>query len=101
LVLLVDGEAMLVGDTILPEITPHPTLESHFAVMKPALPEKFDEAQQLYGLRAFIRSLKMLRSVTGTTDKILVLPAHRLYSQDKWNHDLCGRIDEIVASYPR
>ena len=77
LVLLVDGEAMLVGDTILPEITPHPTLESHFAVMKPALPEKFVEAQQLYGLRAYIRSLKMLRSVTGTTDKILVLPAHR------------------------
>jgi glyoxylase-like metal-dependent hydrolase (beta-lactamase superfamily II) len=100
LVLLVDDEAMLVGDTILPEITPHPTLESHFDVMRPALPEKFDEAQQLYGLRAFIRSLKMLRSVAGTTDKILVLPAHRFYSQDKWNQlDLCVRIDEIVQHH--
>ena len=100
LVLLVDGEAMLVGDTILPEITPHPTLESHFAIMKPALPEKFEEAQQLFGLRAYIRSLKMLRTVTGTTDKIVVLPAHRLYSQDKWNQlDLCGRIDEIVQHH--
>jgi glyoxylase-like metal-dependent hydrolase (beta-lactamase superfamily II) len=100
LVLLVDGEGMLVGDTILPEITPHPTLESHFTVMKPALPDKFDEAQQLFGLRAYIRSLKVLRAVTGTTDKIVVLPAHRLYSQDKWNQlDLCGRIDEIVQHH--
>jgi len=99
-VLLVDGEAMLVEDTVLPEITPHPTLESHFAVMKPALPEKFEEAQQLFGLRAYIRSLKMLRAVTGTTDKILVLPAHRWYSQDRWNHlNLSGRIDEIVQHH--
>ncbi len=76
-VLLVDGEAMLAGDTVLPEITPHPTLESHFTVMKPALPEKFAEAQQLFGLRAYIRSLKMLRAVPEFTDKFLVLPAHR------------------------
>jgi glyoxylase-like metal-dependent hydrolase (beta-lactamase superfamily II) len=99
-VLLVDGEAMLVGDTILPEITPHPTLESHFAIMKPALPEKFNEAQQLFGLRAYLRSLKMLRAVNGTLEKILVMPAHRLYSHDKWNQlDLCGRIDEIIQHH--
>ena len=99
-VLLVDGEAMLAGDTVLPEITPHPTLESHFTVMKPALPEKFAEAQQLFGLRAYIRSLKMLRAVPEFTDKFLVLPADRLYSQDKWNQiDLRGRIDEIVQHH--
>ena len=99
-VLLVDGEAMLVGDTVLPEITPHPTLESHFTVMKPALPEKFDEAQQLFGLRAYIRSLKLVRDMPGLTDKTLVLPAHRLYYQDKWNQiDLRGRIDEIVQHH--
>ena len=87
-------------DTILPEITPHPTLESHFAVMKPTLPEKFDEAQQLFGLRAYIRSLKMLRAVPTPTDKILVLPAHRIYNQDKWNRiDLLGRIDEMVQHH--
>jgi glyoxylase-like metal-dependent hydrolase (beta-lactamase superfamily II) len=99
-VLVVDGEAMLVGDTVLPEITPHPTLESHFAIMKPALPEKFEEAQELFGLRAYIRSLKLLRAVAAATDRILVLPSHRLYSQDKWNHlDLSDRIDEIVQHH--
>jgi hypothetical protein len=42
----------------------------------------------------------MLRTVAGTTDKIVVLPAHRLYSQDKWNQlDLCGRIDEILQHH--
>jgi glyoxylase-like metal-dependent hydrolase (beta-lactamase superfamily II) len=100
LVLLIDGEAMLVGDTILPEITPHPTLESHFAIMKLALPEKYEAAEQLFGLRAYIRSLKMLRAATGTPDNILVLPAHRLYSHDKLNQlDLCGRIDELVQHH--
>jgi glyoxylase-like metal-dependent hydrolase (beta-lactamase superfamily II) len=99
-VFLVDGEAMLVGDTILPEITPHPTLESHFEVMKPALPDKFNEAQELFGLRAYIRSLKKLRDVNGTTHDILVLPAHRLYSHDKLNQlDLCERIDELLQHH--
>jgi glyoxylase-like metal-dependent hydrolase (beta-lactamase superfamily II) len=99
-VLLVDGEVMLVGDTILPEITPHPTLESHFAIMKPALPEKFNEAQQLFGLRAYIRSLKMLKAVNGTPEKILVMPAHRLYSHDKFNQlDLGGRIEELLQHH--
>jgi len=99
-VLVVDGEAVLAGDTILPEITPHPTLESSFLVMKPSLPEKYGEAQQLFGLRAYISSLKMLRSVAGSADKILVLPSHRLYSQDRWNVlDLYTRIDELVQHH--
>jgi glyoxylase-like metal-dependent hydrolase (beta-lactamase superfamily II) len=99
-VLLIDGEAMLVGDTILPEITPHPTLEANFSIMKPALPDRFSEPQQLFGLRAYIRSLKRLRATNGSADKILVLPAHRLYTQDGWNHlDLNGRIDELLQHH--
>ncbi len=42
----------------------------------------------------------MLRAMPGPTDKILVLPAHRLYNQDKWNQlDLRGRIDEILQHH--
>lgn len=97
---LVDGEAMLVGDTILPSITPHPTLEGHFSVMRAALPEKFEEPEQLFGLRAYIRSLKKLRVVAESKEKILVLPAHRFYYQDGWNQlDLRGRIDELVQHH--
>jgi len=99
-VLVIDGEAMLVGDTILPVITPHPSLESHFSVMKPALPDKFEEPQQLFGLRAYIRSLKTLRASAGPENGILVLPAHRFYHQDAWNRlDLNGRIDELLEHH--
>lgn len=100
IVLVVDGEAALVGDTILPEITPHPTLESSFNVMKPALPEKYREAQELFGLRAYIRSLKMLKANSKSAESILVLPSHRLYNHDVWNQlDLHGRIDELVEHH--
>ncbi len=100
IVVVVDNEAILVGDTVLPEITPHPTLESSFTVMKSSLPENFDEAQQLFGLRAYIRSLKKLKAVTGTADNLMVLPSHRLYYQDRWNQlDLHTRIDELVQHH--
>ena len=99
-VLLVDREAVLVGDTILPEITPHPTLESHFSALKPVLPEKFEEPQELFGLRAYIRSLKRLRAANGPGNSILVLPAHRFYNHGGWNQlDLSGRIDELVKHH--
>jgi glyoxylase-like metal-dependent hydrolase (beta-lactamase superfamily II) len=100
IVVVVDNEAILVGDAILPEITPHPTLESSFTVMKSSLPENFDEAQQLFGLRAYIRSLKTLKALTGAPDKLMVLPSHRLYYQDRWNQlDLHTRIDELVQHH--
>ncbi len=98
--LLIDGEALLPGDTILPEITPHPTLESNFFVMRPALPDKWEEAQQLFGLRAYIRSLRRIGETVGPSDRILVLPAHRLYYRDKFNQlDLKVRIEELVQHH--
>jgi len=98
--LLIDGEAILTGDTILPEITPLPTLESDFHVVKPVLPGKWEEAQQLFGLRAYIRSLRRLKTLALSSDGILVLPAHRLYYRDRWNElDLKNRIEELVQHH--
>lgn len=98
--LLVDGEALLPGDTILPEITPHPTLESSFFVMRPVLPDKWEEAQQLFGLRAYVRSLRMIEKTVGPSEGISVLPAHRLYYRDKFNRvDLKVRIEELVQHH--
>jgi glyoxylase-like metal-dependent hydrolase (beta-lactamase superfamily II) len=98
--LVVDGEAILAGDTILPEITPHPTVESHFHIVKPMLPDRFHEAQELFGLRAYIRSLIKLKELKGRANPHLVLPSHRWYYQDKWNDvDLHARIDELVQHH--
>jgi glyoxylase-like metal-dependent hydrolase (beta-lactamase superfamily II) len=90
---VVDGEAMLIGDTILPGITPHPTREAIFAHTKSLLPGEYTDAQQLYGLRAYLRSLGELKAVGR---EVLVLPAHRLFYKDQWNHmELQARIEEL------
>jgi hypothetical protein len=94
--LLVDDEALLVGDTILPEITPHPTREQTFEETGAILGHEYVEAQQLYGLRAFMRSIIKLREITNGSDQIIVLPGHRLYNYSKWNDlSLTTRVDEL------
>jgi len=94
---LVDHEAMLVGDSVLPDITPHPTRESYFELTKDVLPEGYVEAQQLYGLRAYIRSLSRLRTIAEPLRDLLVLPSHRLFYNGTWNHlDMAARIEELI-----
>ncbi|MDQ7784225.1 MAG: MBL fold metallo-hydrolase [Desulfomonilaceae bacterium] len=97
---LVDREAMLVGDSVLPDITPHPTRESFFELTKDVLPAEYVEAQQLYGLRAYIRSLNVLRRISESPANLVVLPAHRLYYNGTWNHlDPATRIDELIGHH--
>ncbi len=94
---LLDSEAMLVGDTILPDITPHPSQEYHFELTKDVLPEEYVEAHQLYGLRAYIRSLNRLRKIAEPLGDLLVLPAHRLFYAGTWQHpNLSTRIEGLT-----
>ncbi|MDR3569426.1 MAG: MBL fold metallo-hydrolase [Syntrophobacteraceae bacterium] len=98
--LLIDGEALLPGDTILPDISPHPSQERFFGLMRAALPGKWQEAQQLFGLRAYIRSLRRLEELAGASRDLLVLPAHRLYHRDRFAVlDLRERIGELVGHH--
>ena len=95
--LLIDDEALFTGDTILSDITPHPTAEKYFDLTQNILPVGYSEAQQLYGLRAYIRSLKKLNRLGEKTQDIRVLPAHRLFYDNKWNHiDLKQRVRELI-----
>ena len=95
--IVVDNEVMFVGDTILPDITPRPTLEKFFGLTKEILPGQYNEADQLYGLRAYIRSLKKLKKLGKNLPDILVLPAHRLFYNNKWNDiTLDQRVDELI-----
>ncbi|NIR15687.1 MAG: hypothetical protein GWN86_17875, partial [Desulfobacterales bacterium] len=51
------------GDTILPGITPVPSREAFFLDVKKVLEPEYTSAQSLYGLTAYIKSLKRLRGV--------------------------------------
>jgi len=102
LAIVVDDEAILVGDTILPDITPHPTRERFFELTRGMLAEQYTEAQQLYGLRAYLRSLKMLKELASNQHLPIVLPGHRLFYRGSWNQlDLADRIEELLAHHIR
>ncbi len=98
--LVVDDEAILVGDTILPDITPHPTRERTFELTKGMLDGQYTEASQLYGLRAYLRSLRVLKDMTGRLNHAIALPGHRLFSKGRLNQlDLAQRIKELLAHH--
>jgi glyoxylase-like metal-dependent hydrolase (beta-lactamase superfamily II) len=97
LALLVGEEAILVGDTVLPDITPFPTREAFFHQVRGILPPEYSSPDSVYGLRAYIRSLKKLESIGERFPDALVLPAHRLFHNRQWNEiDLRTRITEII-----
>jgi len=98
--LLIGNEALLVGDVVLPGITPFPSREEFFDQVRPLLPQGHDRADLLYGLRAYVRSLKKLRVVADSHSDLLVLPGHRLYFDDRWHDiDLGQRAAELIGHH--
>ena len=51
-------EALLVGDTVLPQITPWPTAEYMFEKTGRVLGADFKQADELYGLKTYLKSLE-------------------------------------------
>jgi glyoxylase-like metal-dependent hydrolase (beta-lactamase superfamily II) len=93
-------EAIVVGDNVLPDISPIPTREEFFDQVSRILKPEYSEAQALYGLRAYIRSLKRLRQIGERLSGAIILPAHRLFYKNRWNLlDLEERIDELIAHH--
>lgn len=98
--ILVDGEALLVGDTLLPDITPHPTREHVFEMTKGMLSGEYVEAQQLYGLRAYLRSLATIRALARDHHVAVMFPGHRLFHRGVWNRlDPAERVEELFAHH--
>jgi glyoxylase-like metal-dependent hydrolase (beta-lactamase superfamily II) len=97
---MVGEEAILVGDIILPEITPHPTLESHYRMTGGILKPVYERGDQIYGLRIYIRTLKKLLEIAKQYPDILVLPAHRLFCMRRWNGlSLRDRTAELIEHH--
>lgn len=97
---LVGEEVLLVGDTLLPDISPHPTRLSHFDQVARVFGPEYSHGDSIYGLRAYLRSLKKLERIGTQVEKLIVLPAHRLFYNRRWNEiDLNERVRELVAHH--
>lgn len=100
LAIVVGDEALLVGDTVLPDITPWPSQERLFDHVHDILQPRYPSAHSVYGLKAFIRSLKKLKLLGKELVEPVVLPGHRLYYNGKWNTiNLIKRADELIEHH--
>ena len=95
LCILFDG-VMFTGDHVLPQITPHPSVQRSHGSFQAALPERYRNGNSIYGLKALLRSL--LR-VGNMSSDIAVLPAHRAFHRGQFNLVGLSRANEIVEHH--
>ena len=87
---------MFTGDHVLPQITPHPSVARSHVSFRRNLPEGYRVNNEIYGLKAMLRSL--LR-VAALDDGHAVLPAHRAYYRGRFNLVGLKRATEIVEHH--
>jgi glyoxylase-like metal-dependent hydrolase (beta-lactamase superfamily II) len=96
LTIAMDG-VLFTGDHVLPEITPHPTMKARpAAAVKDGLPDRYRDENQLYGLAAYMRSLKRVAAYGAKTT---VLPAHRLLNKGRLNVMTARRANSILLHH--
>lgn len=97
LAFLLGKEVLLVGDTLLPDISPHPTRLCYFDQVANIFAPEYPQGDSIYGLRAYIRSLKKLERIGTRMEQLIVLPAHRLFYNHRWNEmGLKKRVRELL-----
>ena len=100
LAFLLGEEVLLVGDTLLPDISPHPTRLSTFDQVARVFGPEYPRGDSLYGLRAYIRSLKKLERIGTHRDQLVVLPAHRLFYNHHWNEMVLNkRVQDLLTHH--
>jgi len=93
---VLEDEVIFTGDTLLPDITPHPTLSSTFEVNRRILPVSYCYENMVYGLINYMKSLHKLAGLTP--QPMAIFPGHRLFHNGGLNliDSLWGRAKEIV-----
>lgn len=100
LAVLVGGEAIIVGDIVLPDITPWPTRLEMFDEISEVVKPLYREPSKIFGLDRYIKSLKKLGEIASENPDLLVLPAHRIYFKGRWNGlDLSSRVNELLEHH--
>ncbi len=95
--IILDDEFIFTGDTVLPNITPHPSQEVSFETNRLILPENNRHENQVYGLMNYIKSLAKIASLDDNCFST-TLPAHRLFYGGQFNliHSTRDRAREII-----
>jgi glyoxylase-like metal-dependent hydrolase (beta-lactamase superfamily II) len=90
-------QVVFTGDHVLPEITPHPTTKTRYSKdIKRLLPAEYHHEDSFYGLATYLRSLK---KVVDLGPEVVVLPAHRLFSKNRFNLQTTHRAGEIIQHH--
>jgi glyoxylase-like metal-dependent hydrolase (beta-lactamase superfamily II) len=94
------NEAIIVGDIVLPDITPWPTREELFDEVADVIKPQYTKPNEIFGLNRYIKSLKKLGEIAGEHPDLLVLPAHRFYYKGQWNGlQLADRVNELLEHH--
>ena len=100
LAVLLGNEAIIVGDIVLPDITPWPTREELFIEVTEVIKPYYTQANKIFGLHRYIQSLKKLGAIACRHPDLLVLPAHRFYYKGRWNGlHLADRVSELLEHH--
>jgi glyoxylase-like metal-dependent hydrolase (beta-lactamase superfamily II) len=94
--IVLEDEVIFTGDTLLPDMTPHPTLSSTFEANRRILPDSYRKENTVYGLINYVKSLHKLAGLTPQPTAIF--PGHRLFYNGGFSliHSLYGRAREII-----
>jgi glyoxylase-like metal-dependent hydrolase (beta-lactamase superfamily II) len=100
LTIIVGNEAVFLGDTVLPEITPSPTRRAFLNQVNAVLDIDSGSSFSPYGLITYIRSLKRLKRIGRNFPEMIPLPGHRLFSHGRWcDFVLEKRVNELIAHH--
>jgi len=95
--IVLENGVIFTGDTLLPDITPHPSVVYAFEVNRRILPERYRRENTIYGLKAYIKSLGRIANLTSQPFQA-TFPAHRLFYRGQFNliHSSSDRAKEII-----
>ena len=82
--IVLEGEVIFTGDTLLPDITPHPSLATAFEANRRILPEEYCQKNVSYGLLNYIKSLSKIIRLNSQPLQA-TFPAHRLFYNGQFN----------------
>jgi glyoxylase-like metal-dependent hydrolase (beta-lactamase superfamily II) len=100
LAVLLGTEAIIVGDIVLPDISPWPTREAMYDEVVEVIQPLYGESEAVFGLQRYIKSLKKLGELAGQHPDLLILPAHRLFYNGQWNGlQLADRVNELIQHH--
>jgi len=82
--IIFEDEVLFTGDTLLPDITPHPTVSFAFEANRRILPEEYRQENMVYGLMNYIKSLNKIAGLSSQPLPV-TFPAHRMYYNGRFN----------------